>query len=410
MTDNDLKRLRELAKKQIELANTPVMEQLKKDWVNSNDCVAGTRPMVTIELWTFNEEVVPNFVQCESEEARAIEQGFLYNFLNHELFGDDQVVKDYYPVTHNRPFNLFGINAKRLNAGNKEVNTIGYAEDHPIVDLEDDFHKLQKSTYSVDTKATYERIDMLNELFGDILPVKLEGNCIPAMPNQKIVSLMGMETMLFSMYDYPELYKKMMEKAVVDYTEWFRFLEKNNAVVPTTGGGGLSAGSLCYTNKLPATANKVNQVWGYMDSQETVSISPQMFGEFVFPYYKQISDQFAALSYGCCEPVDPIWDDYLSKLENLRKVSISPWCKEEVMGEKLKGKPIVYQRKPDPTMIGVNKILDEDLVIQNIAKTCKAAKGCTLEITQRDVYTIHNDYSKVKRYIELIKQTIENNW
>ena len=43
-----------------------------------------------------------------------------------------------------------------------------------------------------------------------------------------------------------------------------------------------------------------------MDSQETVSISPDMYGEFIFPYYKKVAERYGLLSYGCCEPVDPV--------------------------------------------------------------------------------------------------------
>ena len=33
-----------------------------------------------------------------------------------------------------------------------------------------------------------------------------------------------------------------------------------------------------------------------------------------------------------------------------------------------------------------------------------------MEITQRDVYTIHNNVSKARRYIEIIKEEIADCW
>ena len=116
------------------------------------------------------------------------------------------------------------------------------------------------------------------------------------------------------------------------------------------------------------------------------------------------------MSYGCCEPVDPIWDNCISKFENLRKVSISPWCNEEVMGEKLQGSKVIYHRKPSPNFLGVNAVLDEEAFRAHIRKSLHAAKGCKMEITQRDVYTIHNDLAKARRYVEIIRQEIENHW
>lgn len=151
-------------------------------------------------------------------------------------------------------------------------------------------------------------------------------------------------------------------------------------------------------------------VWGFMDSQETVSISPEMFEEFIFPCYKKISESFGLLSYGCCEPVDPIWENCISRLENLRKVSISPWCNEAYMGERLRGSKIIYHRKPSPNYLGTGTLLDEEAFRTHIRESLQAARGCEMEITQRDVYTINKDISKAKRYVDIIKEEIVNCW
>ena len=109
------------------------------------------------------------------------------------------------------------------------------------------------------------------------------------------------------------------------------------------------------------------------------------------------------LSYGCCEPVDKIWDSCLSTLPNMRKISISPWCDEAFMGERLCGSNIVYHRKPRATYLGVGTSLDEEGLRASIRKTLDCAKGCTIEFTQRDVYTVNNDVNKVKRYVDIVK-------
>ena len=77
------------------------------------------------------------------------------------------------------------------------------------------------------------------------------------------------------------------------------------------------------------------------------------------------------------------------------------------MGEQLRGQKIVYLRKPTPNLIGVGASLDEDAVRQHFQKTVQAARGCTLEIVQRDVYQIHSNYHKVRRYVELIRECCE---
>ena len=146
-----------------------------------------------------------------------------------------------------------------------------------------------------------------------------------------------------------------------------------------------------------------------MDSQETAGVSPATYKELVFPYYKKVMDQFGLVSYGCCEATHPIWDDCLSNIEHLRKVSISPWCDEEYMGERLRGTGITFLRKPPATLLGMDTpILDEDATLKCFRKTAKAARGCKLEIIQRDVYMVGSSAEKVRRFVELARKGLED--
>lgn len=80
------------------------------------------------------------------------------------------------------------------------------------------------------------------------------------------------------------------------------------------------------------------------------------------------------------------------------------------MGEVLKGTRVIYHRKPSPNYLGVCDVLDEEAVRRHIRKSLIAARGCKMEITQRDVYTLNHDPNKGRRFVELIRQEIENNW
>jgi len=196
-----------------------------------------------------------------------------------------------------------------------------------------------------------------------------------------------------------------------DYLRFFRFIEKENLLLPTIGNEAVGNGTFAFSDELPAQGLLTTRdVWGFMDSQETTGISPTMFEEYIFPYYKQVAEQFGLLSYGCCEAVHPIWEKCLSKLENLRKLSISSWCDENYMGEQLASKKIIYHRKPSPNFLGVNTHLDIPALKEHIDATLRAAKGCTVEFTQRDVYTVHHDMDKVRKYVCVIRECCEENW
>lgn len=415
ITNKDKGIIRDLAKKQYEYSQLEVMKQRANEWLLHNT-FKGERPMIHLELWTFEQEIIPQLLKCESIDGRNIESSIYRNFLNYEMFNDDMIVPDYYGIGWNTYFTLFNTPITSEHASGANGNSLGHQFNYVIKDLEEDFPKLKKTVFGVNKEQTIRRKNYFEELLGDILPVKLTMRALSSVPTQDIVHLMGMENMFVSMYDCPDTFHAFINHITEDYLSYFKFLEDENLIMPTVGREGLDQGSLCYTDELPGydiySTRKftTKDVWGFMDSQETVGISPAMYEEFIFPYYKKVAKQYGLLSYGCCEPVDPIWDNCLSKLDNLRKISISPWCNEEFMADKLRGKKIIYHRKPSPNYLGVGKNLDETAFKAHIVKTLKVARGCKLEITQRDVYTLDGNINKAKRYVEIIRQAIEEYW
>ena len=71
-SEKEIHRLRELAKRRAELANDPSMQELRKLWYLHNDG-QGSRPLFTIELDTFADELVTPLLQCVSPQARGLE-------------------------------------------------------------------------------------------------------------------------------------------------------------------------------------------------------------------------------------------------------------------------------------------------------------------------------------------------
>lgn len=321
------------------------------------------------------------------------------------------VVPPYFQTGYDTRFNLFGHVINESVIKNDDGTEMGHHFDHIIGDLADDFDKItSESEFGVNKESTAKRVEMLGDIFGDILPVKLVCGCLYAVPTQKVVHMMGMENMLYSIYDYPDEFKEMMNRIADSYTAYFKYLESENVLLQNHAYERLAQGSLCFWDEEEKQGQiKTTDLWGFMDSQETVGMSPEMFSEFIFPCYKRIAELFGRMSYGCCEPVSAFWDD-VKTLPNLKKVSISPWCDEEYMAENLRGSGIIYHRKPSPNFLGVGAALDEDAFRKHIEKTVKTARGCKLEIAQRDVYTINHDINKVRRYVEIIRETIDKYW
>ena len=81
---------------------------------------------------------------------------------------------------------------------------------------------------------------------------------------------------MYNIYDYPELFKEMMDRIADDTLEYYRFLEDNKLILPTVAGESLGQGSWCYNHELPGWEEHgkrpftTKDVWGFMDSQEMV--------------------------------------------------------------------------------------------------------------------------------------------
>jgi len=396
--------LRNLAKKQLEYANTPENKQRQANWYAHND-LQRNQPMVTIEDVTFFQELARPLT-CESDEARQIEENILNYIIGREDVDDDRVTPDFYGVYRYAWFTPYGIEAKR----HEEKGRLAYTFAHHINDLETDFYKLGKSTWGNNMEEASKAADIATDVIGDILPIRLLTSGPYGSLAHRIICLMSMETMLFSMMDYPELFHKTMEMLTSDYIEHLQSLEQDKFFIANNSNQRVPMGTYSFTNQLPSQPGILKNMWGFLDAQECVGISCDMFNTFFFPYYKRVADLLGIVNYGCCEPVHDFWDECISKFTNLRKVSISAWCDEDFMGNKLRGGNVIYHRKPSPNVVCVDKAFDEEKFVTHIKATLKAAEGCKLEFSFRDVYSLQGDKYRAKRCVELTKQQIEKYW
>lgn len=79
------------------------------------------------------------------------------------------------------------------------------------------------------------------------------------------------------------------------------------------------------------------------------------------------------------------------------------------MAEALSGRKIIYSRKPNPNLLGVDKILDEEAWAAEIRSTLDAVKGknIPLEFVVRDVYSVHGNLAKPRRAVEIAQREID---
>lgn len=396
--------LRDLAKKQLELANQPFMKKREELWYQHNS-LQGNRPIVLMEEITFWPEICP-VLKCSTPLAREMEEEFYKQIVGVELLGDDKVVAPYYRMEYELNYERFGVTQEKIVAS----EGLGFHFVPILEDLESDLKKLSYSKFQFDGNKINRKREGIQEIIGNVMPVEAINitNHWKTSLTQQIVELMGTENMFCAMLQQPKEYHKLMEFILKDTIRLLRFQEEQYCLPLNNGNDYLGSGSYCFNKELPQEdfAGKVRSTdtWGHMNSQESVGVSSEMFREFISPYMERLSKEFGLIYYGCCEPVSDFWEGGIEKIGNLRKVSISPWCDEEYMAEALADRDIIYSRKPSPNYIAIQKDFDEDAFRNHIRKTVQITGKCKTEFIFRDIYRLHGNIEKVKRAVEITRE------
>jgi hypothetical protein len=413
-SQKDLSYLRGLAQKQADLSQLPIMRKRKQMWTDMNDALPEARPPFVLETRTFDRDFLPeNIFKCESDYGKKLENNFLRHIRHHEILGDDHVCPDSIDMNWHIWCNEYGLDIVTKIAKDSEGKELGYHFDCPIKDLSDGFDMVKPASFGVDRESTLAEKDFLTTNFGDILPVVIRSGTFGNNNlTQRLMRLMSMETVFLSMYDCPENLHGIMSimrdnaKRMALWAEAEGLLVKNHQNQCSCGS------CFNFTTLLPDQAPgtvKLKSMWSVMDSQETVGVSPELFHDFFFPYYEDLAKLYGLVYWGCCEPIDPIWENSISKLPNLKAVSISKWAKQEWMAEQLSGRGIVFSRKPDPNLLGVDVNLNEEAWRREIRSSLDAVRGknVPLELVVRDVYSVHGNLGKAKRAVELAHAEID---
>ena len=414
LSENERNYLRSLAERQAEYAALPIMAKRKKMWYALNDAKQGARPPVIIETWTFDRDFMPDelFV-CKSELGREIEAQLLRNIRNHELIDDDKVMPKTFNIGWFIEESEFGVEIKTQKVRDYDGIETGFRYLHPIKDIQRDLSILKPAAYHVDRQKTFAYQAFLQDLLGDFLEVQIQTGChISTMLTNRVVELMGMEAFFTAMYDQPDAVHRLMAYLRDNALGRMRWMEKEGLLRLNNDNQDSFGSSYNFTKRLPLTADtshdvRLSDMWGCSNSQETVGISPKMFREFCFPYYRDVCEPWGLIYYGCCEPAHPFWNE-ISQLPHLKKVSISRWCQQEFMGDALRGTEIVYSRKPDPNFLSVDSQLDEVAWGKHIRDTLEATKGIFVEFIIRDVYTLHGNIDNARRAVAIARKEIDH--
>ena len=406
MTTQEGEILGTLAGELAEIGNSALMERRRKLWRRLNDLeAAGDEPLLLIYpegSWREIDRHLP--LQCSDETARAFELALRRDLYHHYNFGDDFVVNSWFETPYFISDSGWGVEVEKRHS---EVETGSWKVVPPLKNLAEDLKKLRFREVTYDRVLSDRWFETAAEAFGDLLPVRRRADFFwSAGLTREVIDLVGLEEFMLLMFDDPENLHRLMRFLTDDQHNFMRQLERFGIVATNNGAFHVGSGGQGFTSALPEFDGSGNHTfrerWGLLESQETVGISPEMFGEFIWPYQKELAAEFGLLYYGCCEAVEGRFD-FIRQAENLRAISVSPWSDVRRCAE-LYGTDYVFYRKPNPGHICVE--FCEESIRATIRATLEAAAGCNLAIIAKDLHTVSDDMSRFGRWSRIVREEI----
>ena len=421
--------IQELAKRLAELAHEPVMEERRRLWYAHNDLKTDQPVIDCSPEGAWREIITPDMLVSEDPLAREIEWTLRARIYRAEVIQDDVPAElrwDCQKLISDTGWRIEGQLAH--NAFSNEeimIPTIssvpgvwkpGFrfdetaAEFDPLIkDLDnvEQIDQLIAPQVIYDEQGSKEKLAVHQELLGDILDVHWVGNLYPKFSWMEVYTkIRGYENALYDLYDYPEEMHRLLGVLEKGYLNLYQqqldmgLLDMNNGCQYNgTGGYG-------YTNDLtaPAPGEKLTfkHLWACAESQEFISVSPEMTREFAIDYEKRLLSRFGLSAYGCCDNLEDKLSDVLT-IPNIRRISVSPWANVASMRDQI-GMKAIFSCKPNPSY--VTNGWDEDQMRAYTMKLLQDGKGTPYEIILKDTHTIQHDPSRFRKWTDLCRACI----
>jgi hypothetical protein len=405
-SDEEKQVLRKLAGEVGELAARPLEAEKRILWTRHND-LESVRPLVFCDPENGWNEIIPeNTLLCQNELARNWEMALRKEIFWATRMGDDRVTEPFFNIPYSYSESDWGMH--HIQVGGENLGA--YTWKAPLKDYATDLPKMKFPEITVDYKTTTDVKHLAESIFGDLLTVRVKGMWWWTLGlTWPLINLRGLEPYMLDFYLFPDELHRLMEilrdghLAKLDFLEAHSLLPDNTDMYVGSGGFG-------YTTQLPQKdfvgKTRLKDMWGFCESQETVSVDPELFAEFVLPYQMPVLERFGLNCYGCCEALDSRWD-YIRHIPNLRRVSVSPWAKEEIMAEQL-GSDYIWSRKLNPAKLAMAD-MDTESVRAELRTALKVAtkNKCVIELLMKDNNTLGHNPQNVIVWCRIAKEEIE---
>ena len=386
-----------------EIGAHPRQAERREMWKRHNG-LQKTKSLVLIFPEGAWGEILPHdSLQCTDDLARGIEWHLRHKIYYWEHLRDDNVIEPWLKVGLVWSTTGWGMEPGYIHSG---VDRGAWRFDPPIKDPSD-LDKLRFPELIIDEEATRRNFEQIHDAVGDIIEVKIHRRIYiwgEASLVRILASFRGLDQIMWDMLDRPEWVHEAMSFLAQGMSRLFDQIEAYDKLDLANTDDYVGSGGVAYTDELPGPGFdgrvRLKDLWGFAEAQELSQISPEMHEEFALQYQRPLLERFGLTCYGCCEPVTDRLQ-YIFKIPNLRRISVSPWADLRKAAEGLQDK-YIFSWKPNPAQICGH--FDEDRIRKNIRETLDIAKGCVLEMILKDTHTCENDPSRLSAWVRIAQE------
>jgi hypothetical protein len=401
--------LRELGRRIAEIAALPVQQETIARWKALNG-LKPVRPMVMIDQIPWHEMEVGDELTLHSEDefCRGVETALRRTLYSWRHMRADMVVEpvvEIRKVIHGEGFGIETV--ERTAVTDPRSNVVGHAYIDQMK-AEDDLRRIREPEIHLDAKATAEAEAKAQEIFGDILTVRMQGRFPGFAPWDLITTWRSPEHILLDLVDRPEFTHRLIARltdvylSLLDQLEEQGLLGVGQCTVHCTGA---------YTDELPAPGfdpahPRARDLWTYGMAQVFSAVSPAMHQEFWLDYAVKWFSRFGLGYYGCCEPLHEKIA-IIRKLPHVRKISMSPWVDLEKGAARI-GRDFVFSRKPSPALLAGDRWEPErvEMDLRDTLETC-ARYGCPVEFILKDISTVRYQPQRLWEWVDIATTLVQ---
>lgn len=404
--------LRDLGEQYALIANQPVHKDKASLWTDLND-LKSQRAMVWINEIPWHEMNVEDelTLKCHNKWARELEDSLRKTIYQWNHMPGDMVVNPWFDCEKVIHSTDFGIMEDTDIVKTDDSNDIVSRHFKIQISEPEDIEKIKMPVITHNEEATRISFEAMQDVLGDILPVKLKGQShIWFTPWDYLIRWWGVSEAMMDLVLRPDMVHKAVDRMVDAWMVELDQFVSQNLLSLDNDNTRIGSGGYGYCSTLPgddyiADSVKPHNMWGCSNAQIFSDVSPQMHWDFAIEHDLRWLERWGLTYYGCCEPLAGKMEQ-LRRIPNLRKISCSPWNDTKKAIQEI-GDEYVISRKPNPAVFATSAWEPDEARKQIREFLAEADGNCHIELIMKDISTVNYKPERLWDWSKIAMEEVE---